>query len=47
MKFVRNGWREKSFFRQDRADARARLRELAKPMVLIGYSPYGKKQPGH
>jgi hypothetical protein len=44
MKFVRNGWREKSFFRQDRADARDRLRELGKPMVLIGYSSLSRKQ---
>ncbi|QJD85871.1 hypothetical protein [Cohnella herbarum] len=38
MKFVRNGWREKSFFRQDRADVIDASRGSGKPMAPIGYS---------
>jgi len=38
MKFVRNGWREKSFFRQVRADRIGFIRQLGKPMAPMGYS---------
>jgi hypothetical protein len=38
MKFVRNGWREKSFFRQDRADVSDGSRGRGKPMAPIGYA---------
>jgi hypothetical protein len=35
MKFVRNGWRRKSFFRQARASDDDAIRDLAKRLVLM------------